>query len=147
MKRLAAAEGEANDIIKAARDDRIRRIADAKHEAQDKLRVIEEEQEKLYNDQKEMVNRLIYTGCKHVCRHSYFLFIVTTNHPSSHLQVPEHQSMGGSKEQIEAELKKEGDKEMAALAYVHTRQHAHMRQHIIYANKHIRKIITLDHTF
>merc|ERR1712010_361311 len=79
MKRLAAAEGEANDIIKAARDDRIRRIADAKHEAQDKLGLIEEEQEKLYNDQKEM-------------------------------------SMGGSKEQIEAELKKEGDKEMAALA-------------------------------
>merc|ERR1712037_489641 len=79
MKRLAAAEGEANDIIKAARDDRIRRIADAKHEAQDQLGLIEEEQEKLYNDQKEM-------------------------------------SMGGSKEQIEAELKKEGDKEMAALA-------------------------------
>ena len=146
MKRLAAAEGEANDIIKAARDDRIRRIADAKHEAQDKLGLIEEEQEKLYNDQKEMVNTLVYTGCKHVCC-SFFLFITTANPPSSHLQVLKHQSMGGSKEQIEAELKKEGDKEMAALAYVHTRQHAHMRQHIIYANKHIRKIITLGHTF
>ena len=55
MKKLAAAESEANEIIKAARDERIQRIADAKQSAQEKLRVIEEENEKVYNDQKEMV--------------------------------------------------------------------------------------------
>ena len=60
MKKLAAAEVEANEIIKAARDERIQRIADAKQSAQEKLRVIEEEQEKIYNDQKEMVRATIY---------------------------------------------------------------------------------------
>ena len=58
MKKLAEAEAEANDIIKTARDERIQRIADAKAEAHEKLRVFEEEQEKVYNDQKEMVGKM-----------------------------------------------------------------------------------------
>ena len=68
MKKLAAAESEANEIIKAARDERIQRIADAKASAQEKLRVLSEEQEKLYNDQKEMVGET----CKMICVSTIF---------------------------------------------------------------------------